>query len=393
MTENLLKLFPKKRIAPYDGMSITASVWDTAHSYHLKAQQAHHLYFHGAGILTGLEVVASDPPDRLVYILPGVAVDTYGQIIVLTDPVAYDIGEEVEGLLYLFIAHRESKLSTIQESGAGDPSYLQDEFLISARSSLPEGPVIELARFQRQNRTAALNDPKEADHPRLNEIDQRYRLHIQAATEHLLTTAVIYLGEVKEQLHGRGLASLSHQLAALPRHACPYRLAVDDNVALDPGVLGYNLLCLVGRGKVQISATQLKGLQGYMARGGTLLVEALDEPAKSAFVDLAFQMGLRLGPLTAGHPLLEKPYLFFNPPSGFENRAEVLAADDKAQPGGFLLSTANYGALWAGKAAVTTAKSPAGERTPSREEIRAAVEWGANLLTYVIERQNLAAGE
>jgi hypothetical protein len=388
MSENLLKLFPKKRVQPYDGMAITAQVWEAAHTTHARMQQSHNLFFHGAGILTGLEVIASDPPDRIVYILPGVAVDPYGQVIVLSDPVAYDLGEEVEGMLYLLLSRRESKLSSGQES-SGEAAYVQDEFLITARSSFPESPVIELARFQRQTRTSALNDAADPQRPLPNQIDLRYRAGLQTVAERLLSAAVIYLGKGKEHPYGLGLSRLSNELRHMPFAAQPgspastlVHLIVEDNLQLDPGVLGYNLICLVGRDKFQISASQLKGLQGYLERGGTVLLEALDDTSKSAFVDLAFQLGLKLGSPSAGHPLLENPFLFAAPPAGYEARAEVLTGDANDQPGGFILSTANYGGLWSGKGR---------ERAPSREEIRSAFEWGANLMAYVAYRHEQAS--
>ncbi len=66
--ENLASLFPNMRIKAYDGMPVTADVWEKAHTYHLQLQQAHNLFFHGAGILVGLEVVASDPADNIIFI-------------------------------------------------------------------------------------------------------------------------------------------------------------------------------------------------------------------------------------------------------------------------------------------------------------------------------------
>ena len=99
--EELLQRYPTKRIKPVDGMAVTSEVWEEAHEYHRQSQGCHALFSHGPGILAGLEVIASDPPDTSVYILPGIAIDPVGQTIVLPQPVAYDIGHEMEGLLYL----------------------------------------------------------------------------------------------------------------------------------------------------------------------------------------------------------------------------------------------------------------------------------------------------
>ena len=87
-TEDLLKIFPDKWIKPVDGLAVTAEVWEEAHDHHRQGQRFHAILHHGSGVITGLEVMASDPPDTSVYILPGVAVDPAGQTIVLPQPVA-----------------------------------------------------------------------------------------------------------------------------------------------------------------------------------------------------------------------------------------------------------------------------------------------------------------
>ncbi len=370
MSENLLTLFPQKRIRPFDGMSVTADVWEVAHEYHRQAQQSHNLFFHGAGILAGLEVVASDPPDRLVYILPGVVVDTIGRVIVLAEPVAYDLGTEGEGLMVLSISHREIIPPAGDDSQGSDPRFVQDEFAITARSSAPEATAIELARVRRESRAAPVQDARDTACPGVNEIDLRYRRILRVAAEQTMSAAVVYLGKAAEKIQGRGLARLSSEVGQGGR----YRLVVDDDVQLDPGVLGYSFICLVGGEKAGLSAVQVKGLQGYLERGGTLLVET-GEGNRQTFVDLAAQIGVTLAPLAGDHPLLTQPHLFSAPPSGYERDVEVLVGD------GFVLSNANYGGLWNGKAK---------DHDPARGEIRAAMEWGENLLAYVAERRQRA---
>ena len=73
MDHGVIEVFPTRRIKPFDGMAVTAGVWGEAHDYHRRRLAAHELLWHGAGIVAGLEVVASDPPDSAVYISQGVA--------------------------------------------------------------------------------------------------------------------------------------------------------------------------------------------------------------------------------------------------------------------------------------------------------------------------------
>ncbi len=368
--DNLLNNFPNKRIKPYDGMSVTAEVWNQSHEYHRQSNQAHHLFFHGSGILIGMEVVASDPPDRMVFILPGVAVDSKGKVIVLPDPVAYDLGDEIEGPLYLTIIHRESSQGGNKNSDGSILSYIQDEFLITARQTLPENPMVELARFTRENRKSAINDAVQTKSPALNEIDVRYRRKIHMNTEQMLTSAVIYLGDVKSQVQGKGLMRVSDDILR-KNHI---NLIVEDHTQLDRGILGYSFLYLVGSGKFQLTKTQIKGLQGYIHLGGFLFMESCDPEALKSFKNLMDEVELPVsGPLINPHPLLNTPNYFVTPPGGYEQTGEILLS-----PGG-VISSFNYGQLWAGERK---------EGTPTREELRSASEFAENLVHFIIDEKH-----
>lgn len=363
--ENLLLLFPQKRIKAYDGMPVTAEVWDQAHAHHRQKYDAHNLFFHGSGILAGLEVVASDPPDNIVFITPGVAVDNTGQVIVLSEPVAYDLGDEIDGPLYLFITHRESAKSGGRSKKDGDVRYIQDEFLIMARPSLPDARSIELARFTRETRTSPLQDAAQQLHPEINQIDLRYRRKIDFDPEELIISAVVYLGKVGEKSHGRGLTNLAEETRLLRN----FNLVVDDDVQVGPGLLEYSLIYLVGEGKFKLTKAQINGLQGYVDRGGKMFIEACDEEAVDSFDALISQIGRDAKEISSEHHLLRKPYLFASPPDGYIKEG-ALKAD-----GGLIFSSYNYGRLWNGECS---------DNTPSRAQIRASMEWGANLIFYLL---------
>jgi len=368
--DNLLNNFPKKRIKPYDGMSVTADVWNQAHEYHQRVNQAHNLFFHGAGILIGLEVVASDPPDRMVFILPGVAVDSNGKVTVLSEPVAYDLGDEVEGPLYLTIIHKESSQGVKKNSDGSTLSYIQDEFLITARQSLPENPMVELARFTRENRKSPINDATDSKTPGINEIDLRYRRKIQMQSEQLLTAAVIYLGDLKNPVHGKGLMRVSEEF----RRNNQINLVIDDHTQLDRGILGYSFLYLVGKGKFQLTKTQIKGLQGYINLGGFLFMESCDSIAEESFKNMMNEIELPVSaPIENPHSLLNSPNFFVTPPGGYEVEGKLILS------AGGVLSTYNYGQLWAGEGK---------ERIPTREEIRSASEIAENIIHYIIDEKH-----
>jgi hypothetical protein len=364
--ENLLLLFPQKRIKAYDGMPVTAEIWDQSHAYHRQKYDSHNLFFHGSGILAGLEVVASDPPDNIVFITPGLAVDNTGQVIVLSEPVAYDLGDEIDGPLYLFITHRESTPGGARSKKEGAVQYIQDEFLIMARPSLPDARSIELARFRRENRTSPLQDAVDLLHPKVNQIDLRFRRVIDFHAEKMILSAVVYMGKVGEKYHGRGLTHLAEEIRLLRN----FNLVVDDDVKVGPGLLEYMLIYLVGEGKFKLTKAQVNGLQGYIDRGGTMFVEACDEEAVDSFNSLISQIGRDVKDISNEHPLLRKPYLFASPPDGYIKEG-VLKIDR-----GMIFSSYNYGRLWNGECS---------DHTPSRAEIRTSMEWGTNLIFHVLD--------
>ncbi len=370
-----LQAYPRKRIEPVDGMAVTAQVWQEAHEYHRLQQRYHALWYHGSGIVTGLEVTASDPPDSSVVIHPGVALDGQGRTILLPEATAFDVGQ-AQGLLYLLLTYDESA----PRAGGSEegPLYVHAQFAIEARAALPDTPCVELARIRRQDRDAPIAGAQDPERPAANEIDLRFRRQVGAAPQPVVTLAVCYTA-AGNPAHGRGAGNLARAL----RHS-GQQVWVDDGLPLDEGLAAYSLVYLTGRDAFQLSRDEMNALYTYLQGGGTCLIESCrrdgegDPAADAAFLDLLASMGVQLDPLPSGHPLLTDPFLFAVPPSGFEAEGRVLVG------GGVVLSTFDYGCLWCAE----RRGRPAG-----REEIRAAMEWGANLVAYALaRRRQVAAG-
>jgi hypothetical protein len=371
-----LKDFPSKRIEPVDGMAVTAEVWKESHDYHRLRERYHALLHHGPGIVTGLEVIASDPPDSSVFILPGIALDTQGQTIVLPEPTAFDVGQS-RGLLYLLLTYGESApLAGDSEEG---PRYIHAQFGIEARSELPDTPYVELARIRRQDRDAPIANAQDAAHPAADKIDQRFRRQAGVTPQEAVTLAVCYTGAGSGTGHGQGASHLARAL----RHA-EQQVWLDDGVPLAEGLEAYTLVYLVGQDAFELDRDEMNALYAYLQAGGTILFESCrqategtDPPADAAFLDLLASMGVELETLPPDHRLLVEPFLFAAPPPGFETEGtpEILVG------GGVFLSTFDYGCLWRGERRGGSA---------SREEIRTAMEWGTNLLAYAAARRRQA---
>ena len=355
--------FPEKHISPYDGMSITAEVWANAHDEHRAALEAHSINLHGSGIITGLEVVANDPPDQYVFISPGAAIDSAGNVIVVSEQVAYDFGSSSEGTLFLLLAHGEREVGGVKKSAR----YLQDEFVITARPSLPKRPTVELARIHIGDTGKPVKNADDANHPGDEMLDLRFRNSIAPEEKNLVNVLVLGLGSTMDAVS----AGWDHLANAAPQLS-DYKLIVDAAKADAPleNLGNYDLIYLGMEGAFLPKAATTKALTTYLEKGGKLFIEALDDGAKDpcqAFLKKLSQSPKKLGKNAA---LLNAPFLFAALPDGFVgNHVE------EAQQA--LYSTAAYSLAWRG-----VSKSGA----LSRADIRSAHEWGINLIHYCLKK-------
>jgi hypothetical protein len=361
MAENhLFEIFPKTQIKPYDGMPVTAEIWAQAHGEHRQALQAHDVVFHGAGIIQGLEVVANDPPDQYLFVLPGVAVDPAGNVIVLTEPIAYDFGNATEGNLLLLLGSGEREIS----DGQNDIRQVQKEYVIAARPNLPKRPVVELARVRLSKRGNPIHNPLYPAHPGMEEIDLRYRLHVGRDPQQQVRVAVCPQGQEPPA----GMLAGWDFLAQECKRTSPYRLIVDSGLPLTADLLYYEIVYLPVSGPVQFDPAGLKNLKTVVDTGRALFVEALDEAAEQSLRLLWNELNVSLSPVTADHPLMQTPFLFNILPNG-RQAGKVLACNQ------VIYSDAGYSLAWSGRVA----------GKGGRAEIRAAHEWGINLVQYCLQ--------
>ncbi len=360
-------LFPQKQILPYDGMSITAGVWTELHDYHQQLQNAHQYFLHGSGIVAGLEVVASDPADSVIFILSGVAVDSAGRMIVLPEPVAYDLGDNIEGKLHLLLMHREIKEQAETGEENNGPTYKRSEYIIIARNSLLDVPYVELARIDRRGPDAPVHDAADPAAPQPNSIDLRFRQVVCPPPMRQVLAGVACLGDAPEQDCAAGLAHLARPLA----EQTPYRLVVEKGAALTKDLLAYQLVLLTVRAGASLKKDQAESLRDFLENGGRLLVDFCDAVALEDVVKLLKPVGVNLEKLAAPQPVFQSPYLFVFPPRG---------SLDTVVPGlwgtaGVLACNAGYAAIWSGQAA---------RPEFTRGVVRDAVEWGVNLLASLL---------
>jgi len=359
-----LNSFPKRQIKPYDGMSITAAVWAEAHEEHRQTERAHNLFLHGNGIITGLEVVANDPPDKYVFISPGIAIDSGGNVIELTEPVAYDFGNTTEGTLYLLLGHGEREVGGVQK----ESRYLQNEFVIAARSSMPKRASVELARITISDKDEPIKNAKDPHHPVLDELDLRCRNSIGPDKKKAVRVALCNLGQGDTNGFA-GWGFLSQEC----ERSTPYKLILDQNLPITEALLDYQLVFIMAGDSVQIPDDKVRILGQYLKQGKKLIIESQDDASHETSQELLEKLNRKLRPIDGYSSILTKPYLFNSPPEGLNGNQVLLDSQ-------VIYSSAGYSLAWAGKS---------GDVQLSRSDIRTVHEWGLNILHYCLHDTNV----
>jgi len=386
-TRELLGLLPRQRIRAVDGMAVTAEVWEESHEYHRLLLRMHSLLQHGSGIVAGLNVIASEPADNSIYVLPGFAVDGIGQPIILPEPRAYDLGS-AEGLLYLITSYTESRPGSplgpaarrVQEDA---PLYVQSQFTLEAVTRLPSTPYVELARIRRVGNAAPIVAAKDIALPRANEIDLRFRRIVGETVITRAMLGVVTLRGAEGVRHGEGLVNVAASMRQNPQ----MQVWVDRGLTPASDLAQYDLLYVVGRDAVQLTSDEMNALYTYWQGGGVIFFEGCraaqtdgDPGVDAMFKELMSSFGVRLEAMPTGHPLMASPYLFAQPPDGFETRGtpQLLAAER------VIMSTFDFGCMWRGERR---------GRPAHRSEIRNALEFGANLVHWAKAQLGPSAAE
>jgi hypothetical protein len=371
VSDRLLKQLPSRRLKAVDGMAVTATVWEEVSDYHRLYRQLATLLATGAGVVSGLEVVASDPADRTVYVTPGVAVDHEGRLVVLTETVAYDVGNRAEGGYRLILHYGESR-PTVTGADSDDPQFIQHQFELEARSVSQATEGLELARFDLAGQATPIRNPAVKQSPRPNEIDIRFRAIPGQKALPTAQVGVLYLGSFQEANHRTGWQHFARAVNGQGK----IRLYLDENVGLTGTLPTYSLLYVTAEQQFTLSGYELELLYGYWKNGGYLWIEPCHRSlsrsgAVSAFEDLFSTFGFALNAVPRRHEIFQKPHLFAAPPSGYVLTNESLRVGDR-----IIYSPFDYACLWQGE----QDNSP-----PSRESIRAAYEFGENLLNFILK--------
>ena len=367
-----IQIAPKRRLHPTDGLAITAKIWAKAHDYHRLSLHAHQSLIHAPGVLLGLEVISSEPPESIVYILPGIALSPHGEFIIVEEPVAYDLGSS-KGALTIWLTYAEGPPQSENDPESGAVSYVSAQFGVEAQPSHIMVPGVELARVHRTTGKAPIKDALVSHLPQSNEIDLRFRaeLSVPPSPARMAVSRLGKDGKNDISAHKTGSRWLAQEL----RHAGQTPLWVDVDIPLDNTLNSYNLLYLV-MGSAEVETEVLNSLYDYLQNDGIIFIEVAAPDEKSiveaALFEILGSLGITLEPVTKDHRLMTSPHLFATIPGAAQEdneNAPLLIGE------GIIFSRAQLGAAWCGRRSGALL---------TRAEIRAAHEWGENLIRYAL---------
>lgn len=372
-------------IRPFNELPIDAEIWKQAHDHHHLHRYLHAVAAHRPGVVTGLEVVASSVTERTIVVAPGVAIDSEGQTLVVSAPVALEI-DPVRGNVYVTLSfQRERDTHSAITVGGGQEYYreMEGRKLITVKE-LPRTTYVELARVYSSAPEKPVRDAANPSAPAFDEVNLLFR---PLAFPHCYAdTAVGEVSYVPKTTaspwnpNRSGLWNLLREGSGRGFH-----LAFTGTLSLKALAAGQDagpepsLLYVAGRQGFQpLGEGEEEGLRKFLAGGGMLLGEAGQGSAEFAagFQELAGRLGAKLKPIGRPHPLLSAHYVFSASPPGGRRQGELQADMDA----GIVFSTYDYGAAWQGEVEEPDAPD-------ARERIRQAQEFGLNIVAAAAARR------
>ncbi len=352
-----IKYFPRNNMKAYDGMSVTADVWEKAHTEHRDMMRAHLISMHRPGIICGLEIRANDPADHYVFISPGAAIDEMGRVIIVDQTIAYDFGDEGAGNYLLLVGFAEHE----KEDSETKLKMVQHEYIIAARQSLPKQPVVELARLTISKKGAVIRDAADPFQPRKDELDLRYRTDRKGNAGTVRIAALSIPSDNDVVYDGwRVLACEMEQMLHL-------NVIVDVFSAIDEKINDYDMVYIGAAGTFSLTDVQLAILKNLSENGKGILLEGLDANGSKALKDLA--ESFKAVPVDPDDCSFYQAPFFFRLPPDHINEKRLMAGNK------IIFCADSLTETWSGELK--------GELL-SRSDIRTNLEWGANLVMYCV---------
>ena len=367
---------PLKSFHATDGIVLDAELWNLTQDYHQRRQNLHHQTFYKPGIVCGFGIKLRS--SSKVEIQPGIAIDLYGNPIILTET-KHTVVSEVNNTdkpIYklIYIEHREKKRNDGDNSDGKSPQIVEGVCMLGVQTNELKEHQLELCRIKLEPKEQVnLKPTRKIFEPESNTLDFRFRQQAAIRAEKIVRIAQL---QHDKQTELNYLKYLQEATTAL----YPQLDVIEtiDSVTWQTNNLeNYQLLYhKVNSEKPQIisNTNEETALKNYLKKGGVLW---LDSPERDTF-DYIRQEIRRLGynPKKIpgkSDPLLRKPFLFSGDlQEGLAKPIDIyLDLDD-----GVVLVKGELSSLWLE------------DKTP-RHTIRAAQELGINILHYAWQRHVL----
>lgn len=420
-----LEAFERLQIS--DGLTITADRWQQAHRYHRQRQNFQYQSLYEPGIVYGLGVaiVPEQPDGRLVQVEPGVAIDFQGNPIIVPQREEFRIASDPPEGQTLWIYLVVSYVDPDQLRLSASTKTARETFRLTEKLHLDLGDV-EICRIHLQPGATQVQPPANVFEPGFNELDFRGRCHPRPHPP-----LQVQLGQVigDPATDGSTLAALMDLLRSLealypPLRGVPLVRTYPAQTLAREARFDCQLLHLPFALLTALSPSALQRLGTFLAQGGLVLVVAdfaeanlldlldIGRELQSGLLeaerdrDLWQQLGTQLkmeiannqeaiaaqlstleqqlgtiapylgisptesGELGNDHPLRHQPFTFSQFPQRLGHPVYI------KNWGGLVLLVGDLSRCWGCNA------------TPpiSREVLRAAQEWGVNLLHFAAQR-------
>lgn len=368
-----LASYSLQRVTAYEGLAVDAVLWNDAHDYHQTAQRLHARALHGMGIVTGLRVVADNPPARGVIVQAGLAMDRDGAAIRVPQPTRLALRTTDAGAAVAIVLRY---VETPVTANGNTPNRVNEAFEL-VEVPLPLAPTdIELARVLIADASAPVRDTPNPWDPKPNEIDPRSRRELRGASDETLTIGrLITADAAANALHRQGLVNVVREMQATE----PFVVSFAGDLRADQAAGQCRLLYITGAGELRLTPKDAAGLLAFLRGGGVIFAEPCAEAETArqengrfvaSFQRLMTDLKYALEEVRFGHPLFRARYIFGVAPDGFSGRAPILCRY------GVVLNPNDYGCCWQGG----TAAKPL-----AREVIRSAIEFGSNVASYATQ--------
>ena len=382
-----LQLNPLERLRVYDSLMIDAERWQKAHDYHRQRQNVYYQALNQPGIVHGLGVQTIDPPKEVaaqfrlqpwLKIQPGVAIDWEGNPIIVPQAVNFPlrlpdlVEEDPQPIdLYLVASYRDPE--NLKRNNTGE--VIQETFRLDQKTTAPMKGEVELCRIKWQPRVNEINTPRDVLFPSLNELDLRHRLTVKNRAWGTLNISV------KDTLDSRSQENLTHLMTSIAALYPNFKGLKEPNRVILRTIdtlATCDLFFILSNDVEGLDSKEVEVLKQYLARGIILFEVAEEHNIVNAGDLIARKFGFNSRTwqknLDRNHPLRTEPFLFAMLPEVSRCPIEVWHNN-----GGIILVEGELSAAWGFDE----------ELLLSRGEIRAAQEFGINLLYFGWRRRNL----